>query len=159
MKTSSIAALLIVLSLCATGQSKSSAGPKPSPVAANWIAAWNSHDAGKVVALFTPDVMYEDVAFAQVNHGTEELRKFAQSEFDASPDLHVELVSSSIQGNRGTIEWVFSGTDKDIFKTGKKYSVRGVSVLELKNGKIVKNQDFYDVATVMRQLGLLPASQ
>ena len=29
----------------------------------------------------------------------------------------------------GTIEWTFSGTDKDVFKTGKKFSVRGVSVI------------------------------
>ena len=50
----------------------------------------------------------------------------------------------------------FSGTDKGMFKTGKKFSVRGVSILTLKNGKISHNVDYYDAATVMKQLGLLP---
>jgi ketosteroid isomerase-like protein len=67
------------------------------------------------------------------------------------------LVSSSIQGGHGFLQWVFSGTDKGVFKTGKKFSVRGVSILELRNGKISRSQDYYDVATVMRQVGLLPA--
>jgi ketosteroid isomerase-like protein len=56
----------------------------------------------------------------------------------------------------GTIEWMFSGTDKDVFKTGEKFSVRGVSVIDMRDGKIFRNVDYYDVATVMRQVGLLP---
>jgi ketosteroid isomerase-like protein len=44
-----------------------------------------------------------------------------------------------------------------MYKTGKKFSVRGVSVIEVREGKIFRNLDFYDSATIMRQLGLLPA--
>jgi ketosteroid isomerase-like protein len=51
---------------------------------------------------------------------------------------------------------MFSGTDKEVFKTGKKFSVRGVSVIEMRGGKIYRNVDFYDVATIMRQVGQLP---
>jgi ketosteroid isomerase-like protein len=52
---------------------------------------------------------------------------------------------------------MFSGTDKDVFKTGKKFSVRGVSVIEVREGKISRCLDFYDSATIMRQVGVLPA--
>ena len=53
---------------------------------------------------------------------------------------------------------MFSGTDKDVFKTGKKFSVRGVSVIDMRDGKISpQHVDFYDVATIMRQVvGQLP---
>ena len=148
--------LLLLLALSLVGQDKL---PRhKSGIAERWISAWNSHDPDKLAAIFTPDVMYEDVPFGAVNHGSAELRKFAASEFEGSPDLHVELGTSSIHGEHGIIEWTFSGTDKGIFKTGKKFSVRGVSVVTVKNGKISRNVDYYDAATVMKQLGLLPDS-
>ena len=130
-----------------------------SPISGNWIGAWNSHDVEKVISLFTKDVLYEDVTFAAVNHGTEELRKFATGFLEAVPDLKMELIGSSIQGNQGSIEWVLSGTDRGIYKTGKKFSVRGVSIVTVEHGKISRNLDYYDSATIMRQVGLLPSDK
>jgi steroid delta-isomerase-like uncharacterized protein len=156
MKALSIGALAMTL-LFAAVLTRSVAGNSPS-VAESWISGWNSHDANKLASLFTDDVTYEDVAFAQISHGPAELRKFAADEFAAVPDLHVELVNSSVMGDHGTIEWKFSGTDSGMFKTGKKFEVRGVSVITVKNGKIERNVDYYDVATLMRQVGALPAA-
>jgi steroid delta-isomerase-like uncharacterized protein len=106
--------------------------------------------------LFTADILYEDVAFGEVSHGSAELRKFAASEFEAVPDLELKLLRAHIHGGHGTIEWIFSGTDKGVFNTGKKFSVRGVSVIDVRDGKISRNLDFYDSAKIMRQVGLLP---
>ena len=55
-------------------------------IADSWIAAWNSQDAEKVVAIFTTDVLFEDVALGAVSHGSAELRKFAASVFEASAE-------------------------------------------------------------------------
>jgi steroid delta-isomerase-like uncharacterized protein len=126
-------------------------------IAEKWIAAWNSHNPEKMLPLFSDDVFYEDVAFGEVNHGKAELTKFAASEFEAVPDLDLKLLRSHVRNGHGTIEWSFSGTDKGIYKTGKKFSVRGVSVIDLRDGKIVRNLDFYDSGTIMRQVGVLPA--
>lgn len=123
----------------------------------NWVAAWNSHDVNKVIPLFTDDVLYEDVTFGAVNHGSADLRKFATFFFDAVPDMNFQVVKSSVRGERGIIEWVFSGTDKGVYKTGRKFTVRGVSIIDLAHGKIARNLDFYDSATIMRQVGLLPS--
>jgi steroid delta-isomerase-like uncharacterized protein len=125
-------------------------------VAEKWIAAWNSHNPDKMLSLFTDDIVYEDVAFGEVSHGSAELRKFAASEFEGIRDLELKLDRANIHNGHGTIEWTFSGTDKDVFKTGKKFSVRGVSVIDMRDGKISRNLDFYDVATIMRQVGVLP---
>jgi len=100
-------------------------------------------------------VLYEDVTFGAVNHGSADLRKFANFFFEAVPDMYFEVVKSSVKGEHGIIEWVFSGTDKGVYKTGKKFRVRGVSILDLTHGKIARNLDFYDSATIMRQVGLL----
>jgi steroid delta-isomerase-like uncharacterized protein len=129
---------------------------KKMPVAASLIAAWNSHDAEKVVAIFTTDVLYEDVALGAVNHGSAELRKFAASVFEAVPDAKFELVNSSVDRGHGSIEWIFSGTDHVLYKTGKRFSVRGVSVIDLHGGKISRDLDYWNAAAIMRQVGLLP---
>lgn len=129
----------------------------PNVVAEKWIAAWNSHDPDKMLPVFTDDVFYEDVAFGEVSHGPAELRKFAAGEFEAIPDLELKLVRAEIHGRHGTIEWTFTGTDKGVYNTGKKFTVRGVSVIDVRGDKISRSLDFYDAATIMRQVGVLPA--
>jgi steroid delta-isomerase-like uncharacterized protein len=150
-------ATLVLPAIAAPADGKSTTDPDAA-VAEKWIAAWNSHNPDKMLALFTDDIVYEDVAFGEVSHGSAELRKFAASEFEGVPDLELKLLRADIRGGHGTIEWTFSGTDKGVFKTGKKFSVRGVSVIEMRNGKISRNLDFYDVATIMRQVGQLPTT-
>jgi steroid delta-isomerase-like uncharacterized protein len=149
-------AVLVLPAIASPPQGKS-ASKGESAVAEQWVAAWNSHNPEKMLPLFTGDVFYEDVAFGEVSHGQTELRKFVADEYEGVPDLELKLVRADIQGGHGTIEWTFSGTDKGVFKTGKKFSVRGVSVIDLRAGKISRNLDFYDSATIMRQVGVLPA--
>jgi steroid delta-isomerase-like uncharacterized protein len=148
-------AMLVLPAIAAPAGGKSKTDPGTA-LAEKWIAAWNSHNPDKMLPLFTNDIVYEDVAFGEVSHGSAELRKFAASEFEGVPDLELKLVRADIHSGHGTIEWMFSGTDKDVFKTGKKFSVRGVSVIDMRDGKISRNLDFYDVATIMRQVGVLP---
>jgi steroid delta-isomerase-like uncharacterized protein len=121
-----------------------------------WVAAWNSHDPDAVVALFTDDATYEDVPFGLVNHGAAEIHAFAQFFFTVVPDLHVDLVNSDLKGGHGTIEWVFSGTDVGLYNTGNTFSVRGATVIDVHGTKITRNSDYYDLATILRDLGLLP---
>ena len=148
-------AMLVRPAIAAPPDGKGTTG-RDAGVAEKWIAAWNSHNPDRMLSLFTEDVVYEDVAFGEVSHGTAELRKFFVSEIEGVPDLELKLLGANIQGGHGTIEWMFSGTDKGVFKTGKKFSVRGVSVIDMREGKISRNLDFYDSATIMRQVGVLP---
>jgi ketosteroid isomerase-like protein len=87
------------------------------------------------------------------------LRKFAVSIFEAVSDAKFELVDSSVDRGHRSIEWIFSGTDHGLYKTGKRFSVRGVSVIDLRQGRISRNLDYYDAASIMRQVGLLPSEK
>ncbi len=156
LRTAAAFLMLIVLAIAVFPTAKA-ATDRDASVADKWIAAWNSHDPAKMLPVFTDDVFYEDVAYGEISHGHAELRKFAADEFEAVPDLEVKLVRASISNGHGTIEWNFSGTDKGIYKTGKKFTVRGVSVIDVRDGKIARSLDFYDSGTIMRQVGVLPA--
>jgi steroid delta-isomerase-like uncharacterized protein len=154
----SLFASLAVLTIIASPGLKADADPMK--VAQAWTAAWNSHDVNAVVALFTEDALYEDVPTNAVSRGAKEIRAFAEFFITAVPDMKVELVSavgqSDLKAGHTTIEWIFSGTDKGIYKTGKQFSVRGVAVIDMVGEKIARNSDYWDVATLMRQVGLLP---
>ena len=121
------------------------------------IAAWNSHDPDKVVAMYADDVVFEDVTLGAVNHGRDALRKFVKFTFDVSPDIHFVLTKSFLQDGNGYMEWTMTGTDVGLFKTNKHFDVRGVSVVGEASGKLAWNRDYYDLATVMKQVGVLPA--
>jgi steroid delta-isomerase-like uncharacterized protein len=125
-----------------------------------WATAWSSHDTDKVLALFTDDCLYEDVTFGVVNRGKAELGAFADGIFASIPDFKVELTRRFVANTSAGMEWVMSGTHKGDFPgmpaTNKQFSIRGVTVVEVRGAKIRRNSDYWDAATVMRQVGLLP---
>ena len=127
----------------------------------DWAAAWSSHNTEKFLSIFTDDCVYEDVTFGVVNHGKKELRAYTEDVFAGVPDFKMELKARFVAGDRGGMEWVMIGTHKGDFPgmpaTGKRFSVRGVTIVELKAGKIRRNPDYWDMATMMKQVGLLPA--
>jgi len=125
-------------------------------VAQAWVDAWNSHDPDAVEDLFTEDGVYEDVTLGLVNRGPAQIRGYAVFYFTAVPDFRIDLIASSFKGGHGPIEWVASGTDQGIYKTGKKFAVRGATIFDARGTKISRDSDYYDFATLLRQLGLLP---
>ena len=124
-------------------------------LAQRWADAWNSHDPDAVAALFTRDALFEDLPFGVVAHGVDEIRAAAVGFFTAVPDLQITVVKSSVRGGSGVVEWVFSGTDQGAFGTGKTFAVRGATVLEVRGNRIARDSDYYDLAALLRQLGLL----
>ena len=120
------------------------------------FSAWNSCDEEKVVAVFSSDAVYEDVAAGQVSRGRDEIRKWVAGAFRDIENFKLETLRSSFYKGGGIVEWVWSGTDKGLFKTSKSFSVRGVSVIEVRGDKVSSYKEYYDFGTVMRQLGLLP---
>jgi steroid delta-isomerase-like uncharacterized protein len=128
-------------------------------IAQRWCDAWNSHDVEQVLTVFTDDILYEDVTFKLVNHGHADLRKFAAFFFQAVPDLYLECLRAVLSDGQGSIEWAFSGTDHGVFKTGKRFFVRGASVITVRGNKISRNLDYYDAAKIMRDVGLLKSSR
>jgi steroid delta-isomerase-like uncharacterized protein len=92
-----------------------------------------------------------------VARGKEELRSFVKRAFAAIPDFKYELRKRVAIGQRAIIEWVMSGTHKGdlpgIPATSKRFSlVRGSTILELEGGKIRRESDYWDAATLIRQV-------
>jgi steroid delta-isomerase-like uncharacterized protein len=106
----------------------------------------------KALALFTATV------FSRMS----ELRGFVNRAFSGVPGFVHEVRSGFAGDEWAIIEWGMSGTHKGDFPgvpaTGKHFcSIRGSTILELRAGKISRESDYWDAATFMRQVGLLPS--
>jgi steroid delta-isomerase-like uncharacterized protein len=126
-----------------------------------WAAGWSTQDIERVISLCTDQCVYEDVPLGIVNHGKEELRAFGQQVFNAFPDFKIELTTQVTAADWAMLEWIMSGTHQadlpGMPATGKSFSVRGATALQLDDGQISRNSDYWDMATLLTQLGLMPS--
>ena len=126
-----------------------------------WAAFWSAHDMEHLLPLFTESVLYEDVTLGVANRGIAELRAFGERFFSAFPDVTFELRSSFVNGTGGGAEWVMRGTHKGdlpgLPTTSKRMEIRGASIFEFSGNKIRRCSDYWDMATLLNQLGLAPA--
>jgi len=127
----------------------------------DYVTSWNSHDVERLLSFFTDDCIYEDLATAVVKHGKKELKALLNDLFVSIPDVKFDFKAVFSVEDRGAMEWVMSGTytgDSEIAKisaTGKSFSVRGASIMELLNGKISRNSDYWNFASFVQQVSYL----
>jgi steroid delta-isomerase-like uncharacterized protein len=125
-----------------------------------WIAAWSAHDLGRLVSIFTDNLIYEDVTMGRVNRTGAELQAFGQEFFSGFPDVMFELTSRFANGVWGGAEWVMRGTHTGdlpgLPASGKRIEIRGASILEFAGNKIKRCSDYWDMATFLTQLGFMP---
>ena len=133
-----------------------------SSIADRWLDAWNARETDRILACLTDDGIYEDVPLGVVNRTPSEARQFIAAAWGAFPDLRFETTTAVVTGAHGVIEWTMLGTHAGDFPgmpaTGRTFAVRGVSVLTLSGEKIRRVSDYWDFATVLRQLGFLPSA-
>lgn len=135
---------------------------KLNKIIKGYYEAWNLHEVDKIVSLFTEDGVHEDVAIGAIYHGKDELRIGLSPLFTAFPDFKLELKSIINDEGRLAHEWVMSGTHIGILPgfgasaTGKSFLIRGVSITEMRNGKISRNTDYWNLFKMYEQLELKP---
>jgi steroid delta-isomerase-like uncharacterized protein len=125
--------------------------------------SFNAHDVEQYLSFHTEDVFFEQIiADGAVAHGKEELRRFTEGFFHAFPDFKVKVTSSFAAGNRQCEEGIWTGTHRGDFRgmepTGKSISLRAVRIRELGEDKTSRFSIYFDSASLMRQMGVWPAS-
>jgi steroid delta-isomerase-like uncharacterized protein len=128
-----------------------------------YVERYNAGDLDGVMDLYADDAvqLMPDGRFVGRSAIGERLAK----ELTAFPDVHHRFISYVEQDDAFADEWIFVGTHTGPFQlpdgselppTGKRVEVRGMEIVELRDGKIVANNLYYDNLAVAGQLGLLP---
>ncbi|MBI2912167.1 MAG: ester cyclase [Chloroflexi bacterium] len=127
---------------------------------ADLLAAWNRHDANGIAGFYARGYVGTDVADADPRRGPEGARASAARYFNAFPDLHLVAEEIIVQGDRAALVWRARGTQRGPFMnipaTGRSVEFHGVSVLTIAGGKVTHSLSIWDLAGLLRSLGLLP---
>jgi steroid delta-isomerase-like uncharacterized protein len=124
------------------------------------IDAWNSRSDEIILPFYSQDYVVEDITAGRVREGWEGMRQWTKSVFTAFPNLHYTLVNEVEKDGKLVLHWLSKGNHQGplmkIPATGKNVFIHGMSILQLENGKITHGIVMWDLAGVLRQIGLLP---
>ncbi len=126
------------------------------------IESWNAHDPDRLVALLGQEFIGESDTLPGPVRGREAQRQVVEMYIRAFPDLHLAVEQMLPSGDYVVTRWHATGTHQGelmgIPPTGRRgEGTHGCTVAELKNGKIVHEWVYWDVASLLRQLGVMPA--
>jgi steroid delta-isomerase-like uncharacterized protein len=131
------------------------------------LEAYNSHDAERLVALMTEDVVIDHSAWPATMRGRAQARSFyADYLWKAFPDSLLELEDGPFlhpHAPRVSFAWRGVGTHTGpldppgLAPTGKRIEAPAREIAEFRNGHVSRVQVLIDMADVLRQLGMLPA--
>ncbi len=126
------------------------------------------YNQGKVAVideLCVPNLLYHEPGLPDV-HGSEDLKRYVTAARSAFPDLRVTIEDMFAEGEQVAIRYMFRGTNTGVFAlptmrfpaTGKQVSLMGIAIIRFAGGKAVEVWDLSDNLSMVRQLGLMPAS-
>lgn len=120
---------------------------------------WNEYRAA-----LANNVVYEEIATRQRVQGPDEYLNLVKRWKTAFPDLRANVIEVNVVGDRviAEVEWV--GTHRGqleapfgtIPATNKSGSIRAALVYKIENGKIREGHHYFDLFSLMMQLGLAP---
>ncbi len=126
--------------------------------------AFNAHDLEKLSQSWAADFLEEQTGEPVPFHG-EQHRMFLQSYLTAIPDAHFDMTLLIAHGDYVFVHWTATGTHtgslhtptgSSIPATGKQVVLKASETYELKGGKISRLWGFFDRASLLGQLGLMP---
>jgi steroid delta-isomerase-like uncharacterized protein len=124
------------------------------------VRAWNDHDVDGVQRCYAPDCEEVDVALAEPQRGSHTIRKLMKYYLRAFPDVHVTVDQVICSDSQAALLWTWHGTHRGRFMnippTGRRVSVRGTTMMTICNGRIQRVERVWDVAGLLRGIGLLP---
>ena len=135
--------------------------------ATRWLDAWNSHEVDRLLALMSEDIEYRDDAWPKPMRGHADVREFLEATWRAVPDMTFELLSGPyvIPGEpRAALHWRGWATHTGPLEppgfapTGRRWEQDGVDFHEYRDGRVCKLRITFDMLSVSRQLGLMPAA-
>jgi steroid delta-isomerase-like uncharacterized protein len=159
----SILALLVLLfgtvALTAAQDATPPATSAGATVVDAYVAALNAGDADRVAALYAEDAVVTLIVHdGATMHGREVIRDMVAANLQGMSDLVVTTDETIVAGDRVAWAWTKRGTYSGQFPGlpaghGQPIELRGVSLLELRDGKIAREAVYFDNFAILTQVG------
>ncbi len=125
---------------------------------------WNARDFDAFAAAHADDAELINVGAGQTLHGPSGAREFAEAWATAFPDGRVQIDRVIEAGNTVVVEFTGTGTHTgtlagpagDIPATGRQVTLHLCDIVDIADGKISRVRTYFDTASLLGQLGLMP---
>ena len=129
-----------------------------------FLADYSASKWTEYKASVASDVVYEEIATRLHVKGADEYMKVVQRWKRAFPDLKATLLSSYVAGDKIVTELEWEGTQTGpldgpfgaIAPTNKRGVLKAALVITVKNDKIVEAHHYFDMLTMLANLGITP---
>jgi steroid delta-isomerase-like uncharacterized protein len=128
------------------------------------IDALNRHDVAALGACYTGDAQVFDPQYPELLRGRAAIEKDFREFFGAFPDLKLQLKQAIADGGdtyafeitmTGTHEGPLVGPVGHVPATHKRIEVGGAIIATIRDGQVVEEKRYYDLASLLNQLGLM----
>lgn len=122
----------------------------------------NAHDPEQGAAVIADEAEWTEVPTGALYHGPDGWRQNLGFWLGAFPDGQVEVTSLFADGDSVAVEYTGRGMntgpiampDGEIPPTGRSVELQFCDIWEFKGGKVAGGRSYYDMASLMGQLGL-----
>jgi len=133
-------------------------------IAREAVEAFNASDWERTKALMTPDYVYNEVGTQRSIQGPEAVVAALQGWKEAMPDVTGTVTNALASGNTVTLQVTWEGTQTGplegptgtIPASGKRQVTPAAWILIFEGEKIKESHHYFDMLTLLTQIGALP---
>jgi steroid delta-isomerase-like uncharacterized protein len=128
-------------------------------------ALYDAGDVARCVELAAPDVEWVLIPLGETYRGLEGFREVLQNWNTAFPDAKTPISNLIVAEDAAADEFDYQGTQtgplavpgSPIPATGRRVDFRVCHAMQIRDGKFTAIRTYFDSATLLRQLGVMPA--
>ena len=118
---------------------------------------WNKKNLAAVDELMAAKYVHHDPQTPKFPDGSEGYKQLVSHYLKAFPDCHFTIDQEIQEGDVAVTHWTVTGTHRGdlptLPATGRPFSVTGISIARVKDGKFVESWNNWDALGLMQQLG------
>lgn len=118
---------------------------------------WNAKNIAAIDELMAADYVHHDPQSPKFSDGREGYKQLVEHYVKAFPDCHFTIDQDIQEGDTIVTRWTVTGTHRGDLPTlpasGRTFSVTGMTVARLLDGKFVESWNNWDALGLMQQLG------
>jgi len=116
---------------------------------------WNSRGLDRIPEFYALDLVGDYRPYA-LREGHEDIRAMVEGAWTAFPDYHEEVHELIAEGDRVVVHLTISGTMGALPATGKRAQFDEIVILQIRDGKVLRQRGIVDNLSALRQLGVVP---
>lgn len=131
-------------------------------LSSSYMKVWNAGEEDLLDEFADKDLKVDYTHFEKTYNGVSEYKAILKQTHTFFPDLEITLeeIIPNENGHSATIIWEYNGTHEDgnlfgVESSGKKVTVRGITLLKFHKGKVKEEKGIVDNLSLMMQLGAM----